>query len=448
MNSSPEELVTALEASGWQRIHPLSPLVRAGAVLLGVIAIFAGSLFKSDHGSGEIEGRLVFGGLIAIWGLVSWLVTRWCVEGGDLRIETGLIRRSSLRIPLSQVQAIDIVRPVLARIFGLSELRLRTGGASESSGRLAYLTAKHAEVTRVQLLALSLNHPSNQSRAQPPSNQGLLVRIGVGQLIASIAVSWLMIVIALLIVALVVTAFIAPGAAISIIGSSGAFTLGLLSAVWHRLNGSFRLTVMESRDGFQLHSGLLDTTAETIPHGRIQAVRMVQPLLWRPFGWCKLQVDLAGSQRKGGENRAEAKQLRSVLPVGSREDADRLLRRILPDAPIELIPAPLRVRFKSPLRYHNLAWGRSATVVVTTTGRLARVTSWVPLGKVQSLRLVQGPIQRRLRLATIALDTAGRNLALSVRDRDVGEADRVLLELIDSCRDARLNQRRVYPGAS
>jgi putative membrane protein len=54
---------------------------------------------------------------------------------------------------------------------------------------------------------------------------------------------------------------------------------------------------------------------------------------------------------------------------------------------------------------------------VTTTGRFGRVTAWIPLAKVQSLRLVQDPVQRRLGLATIHLDTAGRNLQSARADR-------------------------------
>ena len=49
-------------------------------------------------------------GIVA--GIVSWLVTRWRVHGNDLRIETGLIRRQSIRVPLSRIQAVDVISPV------------------------------------------------------------------------------------------------------------------------------------------------------------------------------------------------------------------------------------------------------------------------------------------------------------------------------------------------
>ena len=77
--------------------------------------------------------------LVLVAGVISWLVTRWQVAGGVLRIDTGLIRRQSRRFPLSQVQAIDVVQTGLARVLGLAELRLRMAGADSSGGRLACL---------------------------------------------------------------------------------------------------------------------------------------------------------------------------------------------------------------------------------------------------------------------------------------------------------------------
>jgi putative membrane protein len=65
------------------------------------------------------------------------------------------------------------------------------------------------------------------------------------------------------------------------------------------------------------------------------------------------------------------------------------------------------------------------------------VTAWVPFEKVQSLRYVQGPVQRRLRLATVHIDTAGRNVHAALRDRDVAEAAQALADLIELCRAAR-----------
>jgi putative membrane protein len=84
-----------------------------------------------------------------------------------------------------------------------------------------------------------------------------------------------------------------------------------------------------------------------------------------------------------------------------------------------------------------LAWGGTDTCVVTTSGRVRRVTCWVPLEKVQSLRRVQGPVQRRLNLATVHVDTAGRAVRAALRDRDAGEADQALARYVELARAAR-----------
>ena len=67
---------------------------------------------------------------------------------------------------------------------------------------------------------------------------------------------------------------------------------------------------------------------------------MLEPVLWRPFGWCRLEADIAGRQKKKGENRAQSRQLRAVLPVGSHEEAARLLARLIAEPPTERLPAP------------------------------------------------------------------------------------------------------------
>ena len=427
--------VDPLEPGGWHRLHPLTPAVRAGRMLIPLlfVALYAFSSGNFGRGVGGTIARLVALPIVLLFAVISWWVTRWRIEGDALRIETGLIRRSSLRFPLSQIQAIDTVRPALARVLGLAELRLRMGGATGSHGRLAYLTLPHADTLRGQLLALA--HGIAIDTPAPPEQ--VLLSVRTDRLLVSIVLSRLGVVTLVLLVGAVVSLVVVPTVAVGVIGGSGTAILGLVTAFWRRLNSDYGLTVAEAGDGLRLRSGLIDTAAETIPRGRVQAVRMIEPLLWRPFGWCRVEVDVAGRQRARGENRSESRELRAVLPVGSHAEAAWLLGRLLPDAPSARTPAPPRARYKAPLRYHFLAWGRTDTCVVATSGRLARVTSWVPLGKVQSLRRVQGPLQRRLRLATVHLDTAGRRVGASLLDRDVEEADRALEKLTELSRAAR-----------
>ncbi len=52
----------------------------------------------------------------------------------------------------ARIQAVDIVRPLLARMLGLSELRIRLAGSGSSDGRLAFLSDTQANELRFVLL--------------------------------------------------------------------------------------------------------------------------------------------------------------------------------------------------------------------------------------------------------------------------------------------------------
>jgi len=426
---------------GWQRLHPLSPVVRGGRATIAIAVILVPTVFGGRSLSADYP-QLVAVGAIAALGFVSWLVTRWRVHDDDLQIETGLIRRRSARFPLAQVQAIDVVRPGLARLFRVAELRLRVGGASGGMARLAYVSEREAEPLRDRLLELARGERAEAAADEAPGEERartearVLATVPPLRLAISILISDVGLAAAAILAALVVAAILSPGRA-AVAGGGFLWVVTALTLVWRRFNQEYRLTLAESPEGLQLHGGLIALTAETIRPGRVQAVRMVEPFLWQPLGWCRLEVDVAGRQRAKGEGEAQRGRLRAVLPVGSRALAEELLDTLLPDRPRELAAPPRRALWKSPLRYRKLGWGRTQTCVAASSGRLRRITAWVPLEKVQSLRRVQGPVQRRFALASVHVDTAGRTVHASLRDRDGEEADRALLELADLARAAR-----------
>ncbi len=426
-----------IEPGGWHRLHPLSPLVRAGRATIGIGIVLVPGLL-SGRRSSSLYYELGLVAVLAGLGFISWLVTRWRVEDDDLRIETGVLRRQSLRFPLAQVQAIDIVRPGLARLFRVAELRLRMAGSSGGTARLAYLHEREAEPLRVELLRLAHAGPATaEPETAEQDHERVLTTVPTGRLAASILLSDVGFATVALLTGLIVGAVVAPSVAKAVLGGGVVPIVGLFTYVWRRFNQEYRLTLAEGPDGLRLRSGLIQLTSETIRPGRVQAVRMVEPFLWRRLGWCRLEVDIAGRQRRKGEGEAERKPLRAVLPVGSRALGFELLGRILPDVPQPERRPPRRVLLKSPLRYRFLGWGNSDTCLVTSTGRIRRVTAWVPLAKAQSLRRLQGPVQRRLGLASIHADTAGRSVHATLRDRDAAEADAALLELVGLARAAR-----------
>jgi putative membrane protein len=419
------------EAEGWRRLHPLSPLIQAGRLVAGLFALLAAALVQGGHGGyrSHLPDLLVVV-LLAGAALVRWLVTRWRLDGSTLRIETGLLRRDSQQLPVARIQAVDVVRPFLARVFGLAELRIRLAGSStKADGRLAYLTEQQAAAVRAMLLG----QVSQPAAAQQELPERPVSQVPPGRLIAAAAIT-AVIQFAALGAVVAIVLHVAPRAVAGLLGTLGLYALGLATAAWRRVSQNFGFTVALAPDGLRIRRGLLGTVAETVPVHRVQAVRMVQPVLWRPFGWCRLQVSVAGSGSKDEGSRGTRKE---VLPVGSVAEAEYLAQLVLRhQAPRTSAPPP-QARRKAPFSYHFLAAGHDEVMAVTSTGRLTKVTVWLRLEKLQSIRLVQGPVQRRLGLATVHADAAGRRVQASFRDRREGEARELLDELAFLSRAAR-----------
>ena len=430
----------------WRRLHPLSPVVRFGRVLIGVLGVAVAS-FAEQPGTRHDRGLpisvivylslLVLGG---IGGVISWLVTRWRIADGNLQIETGLIRRQSLRIPLARIQAVDVISPLSGRFLGLAEVRVVSAGRGAEHGRLAYLTAAQAPVVRARLLALA--HGLEAGTPEPAALPLLHVQNGLllpALLMRSHVLAPFLIAIAA-VAAIAAAPVIAPGALGSVVTVLVVSGLGVARA----FNEDFDFAISEAGDGVRLDRGLLQRRHETIPYGRIQAVRVVEPLFWRAFGWARLEVDVARQSVSREADRDAQQVARTLIPVASRDQALWLLARVMPDAhpnpPPDAGP-PSRARRKAPLSFHFLAAWFGQRYVYARTGRVQVSTIIVPLVKVQSVRLKSGPLQRAFHVATLDVDTAGRRWQASARCRDEHEAVEMMRHISER---ARLS-RRVPP---
>ena len=443
------------EEDGWQRLHPLSPLARVGRLVPIVVLSIVLTVGHSGSDRGQEYYLAVVAAATVIFGVVNWLVTRWKIEGDTLRIESGLIRRDSKRLPLARIQAVDVVRPLLARILGVSELRIRLAGSSSSDGRLAYLH----ETTALELRQLLLQGPGQRPEAGQPvgpaehrpsappgagfpaTQEHVMASVATGRLLGSVLLSGITVVLLALALALVVLAVDSPRTAAAAVGILAIYIFSLCSALWRQLSNQFHFEAVEAPEGVRVRRGLLQSVSETIPYGRIQAIRRIEPVLWRPLGWCRLEVDIAGG-RKGQRGEGSTVARKALLPVGDHQEAWHLVDRLIGASMPALTPPPRRARVKAPLSFHFLAAGHDGTHVVSVTGRLRKVTTWVPLEKSQSIRRVQGPVQRRLELATVHVDAAGKDTRAELRDRPVDEADRLVEELSDLSRAARKHRTK------
>ena len=424
---------------GWHRLHPLSPVTRIGRIVPVVVLglVLSSAHHKSGGGGSGDTVFLIYAAVLVVGvvlGLVHWLVTRWQLAGGTLRIETGLIRHDSRQLPLARIQAVDIVRPFAARVLGLSELRIRLAGSGSTDGKLAYLSERAALELRTVLLAAHHEPvPGTAAVVERP-----LATVGTGRLAASIFLSGLSMVLLVALVTLVIVADLSPRTGAAAAGILLVYLVSLATSLWRRLTGGFHFEAVEAPEGVRIRRGLFQTVSETIPLAPLQAVRRIEPLLWRPLGWCRLEVDIAGAGTRNQRGEGSGVARKSLLPVGNHQDAWHLVNRMLGGPTPELSSPPRRTRYKAPLRYHFLAAGHDKDHAVCVTGRLRKVTAWVPLEKSQSIRRVQGPVQRRMGLASVYVDVAGHRVRAEFRDRSREEADLLMGELTDLSRAARL----------
>ncbi|MGH3681959.1 MAG: PH domain-containing protein, partial [Natronosporangium sp.] len=139
-----------------QRLHPLSPLLHSAkylAVLIAAISIQGAARLGWRGFLGTIVVAMCF---VVAYAVITWLVTGYHVIGRELRIYDGVVVRRTRAIPLERLQAVEVIRPLLARLSGLAELRLEVVGGGKTEAPLAYLSVEDAAVLRERLLALAV----------------------------------------------------------------------------------------------------------------------------------------------------------------------------------------------------------------------------------------------------------------------------------------------------
>jgi len=404
------------------RLHPASPLVRAGRLVVTVLGLAAINFRDArDAGRWFPIGLLALAVVFVGGAYVSWSFTRYRIADSDVRVDSGVVIKRSRRVRIDRLQAIDVVQPLFARALGLAELKLDMAGGREGRVALAYLRAEDAQALRASLLAMAagLDHRTPEAPERP------LVACDGAAIVGSALLSTSAIVGFGWVVLFVVIAMMthAPGVFTGALpGVIGAFTV-----VWQTVQLHFGFTVADSPDGLRLRHGLLETRSQTVPPGRVQAVRIKQPCLWRLFGWVRVDANIAGYAGRGANDGRHHNSV--LLPVGTRRQALVVLSRVLPGADIDAIEmhrVPSRARWRSPFRWFTLRAGADAEVFAVRSGVLTLTHALIRHQKIQSVRLSVGPWQRLLGLATVHLHSTHGPVDVVAPHRDIAQARRIL----------------------
>lgn len=449
---------------GFVRVHALSPFIRGGLVTLAVLGylvsqqidrIVAALSSMPDGGEGGSSFPLVQVALVALTilgvvllGFLSWWFTGYRLGAQSLEMRTGAIFRQHRQVRYDRIQAVDLVRPLLARLTGLAEVRVESAGGGDSHVTIAYLRHRDAEDVRHRLLGLAgaadiSEHESatpeagaegvetiavpGHSRPEPPERP--VLSVPAARIVASVLLSWDAILLTLLLVAAMVLAAFDLTA---IIG--GFLPIVVLNAAraLMSLTRWYGLTLAMRGDTLTSQRGLTDTRTSSVPLHRVQAVAIEQPLLWRRVGWWSLKVNIAGA-RMGSASGSDSESV--LVPVATTDEVLRLLEVVTCDpettaevaslvdgTPAGFVGQPRRARWLHPLARRRIGYLPGRRAVVTRSGWVQHRLQVVPWGRIQSLTLDQGIAARRLGLASVHFVSTVGPVSPTVRHLDTEDA--------------------------
>lgn len=221
-------------------------------------------------------------------------------------------------------------------------------------------------------------------------------------------------------------------------------------------NANFVVRLTDS--GLAVSHGLASTSRKVIPLDRVQAVALHQPLLWRKAGWWKAEYNIASSGESGESN--------LLLPVGDLDQALTMIGLALPEprvsggvsvrslilaamhgpvadgaeaaaAEAEFHRQPRSSRWIDPLVWRRRAFALTDALLIIRLGRFERRVDFVPHERVQSMQFQQGPLQRALGLATVAVHSTAGPIKPHVTHQATEDALAFFAEHADRTRIAR-----------
>ncbi|GGA79317.1 membrane protein [Arenimonas soli] len=452
---------------GERRLHPWSWLfvliqqVKAFALPLLVL------LFTGRGNSWELWG-LAGGGVLVLVSLLQYFFYRFRVEGDGIVIRSGVLQKSHRHIPYQRVHNVAVHQSLLHRLFGVAEVRLESAGGMKPEAEMRVLSLVDAQALEELVRAQGAGSPTvgegdSDALALPESrvllalSTGEVVRLGLISNRGLIAVAAAF---GLLAQADMLDVLVEPWAADAVDWGRnqqldwvgwivGALALLLVFVVALRvlsvvlaLLQFHGFTLTEQGRRLSAQRGLLTRLRANMPRSRIQAWSLREGLLHRWFGRQSLRVDSASV-----ETANDQRSLRDLAPVATPETVNALIRHLLPVGhwPMQAwrrlhhrawrrqftFPALLSLALTGAATFINgpvglaalllvplflvraivwarhAGWSEEAGVIAVREGWLDKRWRFAEVRKIQSLVLVQSPIDRYHGMASLLMDTVG-----------------------------------------
>ncbi len=487
------------ETKADRRLHPSTLFIRflrrAPEFVLGLPALVG---FASDAGMRRILLIALLGAVVSFAAsLLGWFRFRYGLGTDDIVIESGVFQRQRRTIPFHRIQDIDIERPLLARLFGTAKVKIETGGAGKNEGSLDAISLSEAHRLRDvirQGAPASADAPVHMPA--DPAQEPILFQMDLPRLLLAGLFNFSLVFLAIIGGALQYLQpviekrvgdpekWIMPSTELA--AAAGLYLtlallgivifLGVLTGVFRTVARDYRFQLSRTPTGFRRRRGLFTLSEVIIPLRRIQLALIRSGWLRRRLGWFALELQTlsADAQQSGHQAAAPFARIDEITPilakaglaelpsddsyihVSRRSITRRCLGHLLP---LSLIAAafalvwPLTLLLLVPLALGSAAvvlqWRRHRYALTPNALHVAegllQPRLWiVPYENSQSVNLTRSPLQRRLGLASLTLDTAGASIFRYpvIRDLEAQEAEKIAAHLLEQYRARRRAPRQ------
>ncbi len=463
-----EDAEAATTPTGSHRLHPMSPVFEIGRSFFSLVVPGLVFVLLASGDSYELWYMLLFVPAAAV-SLKRYLTLRYELSDDHLVVREGLVFRSVRHIPYDRIQNIDTVQNPLHRLLGVVEVRVETASGQEPEAVLRVLSVPRFMELRAGVFAerdddeaqtpddfvgpraprLPEPQPVPFFRMRPVdvvyfgllSQKGIAVLSGLVFLLwefnlwdriekripidperlSALFPAWEWLVIGVFIVAL----------------------LQVVTVAWAFIT-LHDFHIVRSKDDLRTTCGLWTHQTATLPRHRIQFLSISEGLFPRLFGRISVKALTAG-----GDSTNDSQVSRKwLVPLVERAALDPIVREIQPDvaftglpwarvhpharrrmivkgAVVALVPTLLVARdagfwavpffallvllvfVTATKRARRLAYAVTDSAVYVRDGVLTHARNAVRFSKIQSISLRQTPFDRRHRMATVSVDTAG-----------------------------------------
>lgn len=386
-----------------------------------------------------------------------WQNYEFYFEDGDLKINSGVITKNELDIPVRRIQDIDTSRSVVHRIIGIAQVNVKTAGGDTSKASLKYLDDEQAEQVKERLRELKNRRKHDEiSETSTPEErtsekfydiedalmtyslvsgiQGVAI-IGILGLVAGIGFS----------------AYSANSILQMFLYSFGTLMGAIIISGFVLVSGAFNtytrfydFTVEKRGDTFEYERGLFNKEGGSIPEEKIQKLEITENFLMRYFGYASLKAETAGYSSE-----QQTTSTKVLIPLDTKEEVYKHAQRLgeLQMEEINDIGHTARKRYfrrysaisgvallislgliyigfhpgllalplsgfaaakkAANLKWMNLGYSLGENNLMIMKGFWNRRTYAVEYFRFQNLMISESIFQRRWNLASLTVDTAG-----------------------------------------